>query len=121
MLLGKSSVAPQYWNGTIDDVQVYDRAISDAEIAQIAGGTTTSGDTTPPSVSLTTASTTARGTLLSASHDQTVRLWDAASAGELGACVGHTGRVLAVGSDHGLIASGGVDMGVRLWQVPATA
>jgi len=33
--LGRSSVAPQYWNGTIDEVRVYNRVLSATEVANL--------------------------------------------------------------------------------------
>jgi WD40 repeat protein len=61
------------------------------------------------------------GTALSVSHDQTLRAWDPASGAELWSCHGHTGPVtcVAVQSGNPLMATGGFDQGVRLWQMPS--
>ena len=57
------------------------------------------------------------GSLLSSSHDQTVRVWDVAAGGEVAVCVGHTGAVAAVASGQGgVFASGGLDGAVRVWK-----
>jgi WD40 repeat protein len=58
--------------------------------------------------------------VVSASHDQTVRIWEPASGSELWCCQGHTGPVtaLAVSPDGRWLLSGSFDQTVRLWRVP---
>src|SRR4051794_40101736 len=55
--------------------------------------------------------------LASASHDDTVRLWDAATGAALHTLKGHTGSVISVAfSPNGaLLASASRDKTVRLW------
>jgi WD40 repeat protein len=55
--------------------------------------------------------------LASASSDQTVRLWDAATGQPLATLTGHTSYVLAVAwsPDGRRLASASSDMTVRLW------
>ena len=56
-------------------------------------------------------------TLASASHDQTVRLWDAAAGKETHTCTGHTDEVNAVAFSPGgkVLASASRDKTIRLW------
>ncbi|MBI1313724.1 PQQ-binding-like beta-propeller repeat protein [bacterium] len=58
--------------------------------------------------------------LVSASFDQTLKLWDVPSSTVLRTMDGHTGIVLcvAVSPDGTLIASGASDSSIRLWEVP---
>ena len=58
--------------------------------------------------------------LVSASFDNTLKLWDVASGTVLRTMEGHTGIVLsvAVSPDGKLIASGASDNSIRLWEVP---
>ncbi|HLJ92312.1 MAG TPA: WD40 repeat domain-containing protein, partial [Gemmataceae bacterium] len=60
--------------------------------------------------------------LASASHDETIRLWDPASGHEVQTLRGHTGTItcLAFAPDGQWIASGGHDKTVRLWRRTAT-
>lgn len=58
--------------------------------------------------------------LVTASFDQTLKLWDVATQSTLRTMVGHTGIVLTVdvSSDGKTIASGSSDRTIRLWDVP---
>ena len=58
--------------------------------------------------------------LVSASFDQTLKLWDVSSRTVIRTMEGHTGIVLsvAVSPDGTLIASGASDNSIRLWEVP---
>jgi WD40 repeat protein len=61
--------------------------------------------------------------LASGSADQTIRLWDTATAAEQACLSGHGGAVtgLAFSPDGSLLASGSEDLTVRLWDVAAGA
>jgi WD40 repeat protein len=56
-------------------------------------------------------------TLATGSYDQTVRLWEIATARFVRALEGHTGRILSVAfsSDGRTLATGSDDQTVRLW------
>lgn len=58
--------------------------------------------------------------LVTASFDQTLKLWDVATQSTLRTMEGHTGIVLTVdvSADGKMIASGSSDRTVRLWDVP---
>ncbi len=58
--------------------------------------------------------------LVSASFDQALKLWDVGSGSVIRTMEGHTGIVLsvAVSPDGTLIASGASDNSIRLWEVP---
>ena len=58
--------------------------------------------------------------LVSASFDQTLKLWDVGSGSVIRTMEGHTGIVVsvAVSPDGTLIASGASDNSIRLWEVP---
>ena len=60
------------------------------------------------------------GRVVTASADETARLWDAASAAELRRFVGHTGPVscLAVSADGRTLVTGAQDNSVRVWGLP---
>jgi len=55
-----------------------------------------------------------------ASSDQTVRLWDAATGDELRVLEGHTGQVLSLAASPGgrFFVSGAADNTLRLWDIP---
>src|SRR5262249_55220407 len=57
LTFGKHATLPQFFQGTIDDVRIYTRALSLAEIqtdmATAVGGTPPPPDTTPPTVTIT--------------------------------------------------------------------
>lgn len=55
------------------------------------------------------------GKIASASGDERVRIWDIASGEERGVLAGHKGRVLSLSRHRELLASGGMDGGIRLW------
>lgn len=59
------------------------------------------------------------GTLLTASHDGTVRWWNAATGDEV-RCVRHDAQVysIAFGADGALLFTGGDDPGLRIWRLP---
>jgi WD40 repeat protein len=60
-------------------------------------------------------------TLISASEDGLIRLWDPATGQERRRLEGHTGAVrsLALAPDGNRLASGGADLTVRLWDLAA--
>ena len=53
LLFGRWTPAAEYWNGLIDEVRIYGRALSQAEIQTDMGGAGTAPNV-PPTVSLTT-------------------------------------------------------------------
>ncbi|MBE3042785.1 hypothetical protein IMZ48_09480, partial [Candidatus Bathyarchaeota archaeon] len=57
------------------------------------------------------------GTLASASHDKTIRLWDAATGAHQQTLEGHSGGVTAVAfsRDGKTLASASHDKTIRLW------
>jgi WD40 repeat protein len=57
--------------------------------------------------------------LVSGSHDNTVKLWDVQTGGVVKTFCGHTGSVLSVSIafNHTTIASGSCDRTVRLWDI----
>jgi WD40 repeat protein len=65
----------------------------------------------------------AGGQLASASHDGTVRIWDAASGGTIKTLKGHTGVVHAVAwsADDKRLVSGSLDKTARIWSVATGA
>ena len=52
LLLGRWA-SGEYWNGLIDEVRIYDRVLSQAEVQADFGGTVTPSNV-PPTISLTT-------------------------------------------------------------------
>jgi WD40 repeat protein len=56
--------------------------------------------------------------LATAGSDNAIRLWDLATRRELASLTGHTGSVAALAYQDGILASGGFDTYLRLWQVP---
>ena len=60
-----------------------------------------------------------KGLIASASHDQTVRIWDVNTGKCLHVCVGHTHLVssVAFSADGQVVASGSQDQTVRIWDV----
>lgn len=66
------------------------------------------------------AITPAGDLLASASHDQTVRLWDIVNWRQTGTFRGHLGEIhcLAFSGDGKRLASGAADATIRLWQIP---
>ena len=63
------------------------------------------------------------GRVVTASADETARLWDAATGAELRRFVAHTGAVscLAVSGDGRTLVTGGQDNTVRVWGLPLPA
>jgi RHS repeat-associated protein len=64
--MGGNSVWPEWLNGRLDDVRIYNRALSQTEIqADMNTGVGTGGDSTPPTVSITapTGGATVNGTV----------------------------------------------------------
>src|SRR5690606_5471196 len=58
--------------------------------------------------------------LATASADQTIKIWDAATGEELKILQGHTGPVLALAAspDNRFLASGAGDNTLRIWDAP---
>ncbi|SPO27634.1 related to CAF4 - CCR4 associated factor [Ustilago trichophora] len=57
------------------------------------------------------------GTLVSASLDETVRVWDLASGDEVGRLRGHTGVVKCLQVEDEVCISGGTDNTIRIWDL----
>ena len=57
--------------------------------------------------------------LVSGSHDKTVKLWDVQTGGTVKTFHGHTDRIVSVSisTDNSMIASGSWDMTFRLWNI----
>ncbi|KAM0790548.1 hypothetical protein ACM66B_004417 [Microbotryomycetes sp. NB124-2] len=59
------------------------------------------------------------GTLVTASYDQSVRLWDLTNGDEIGYLKGHKGTVKVLQVESSLCVTGGADGQIRIWDLDA--
>ena len=55
--------------------------------------------------------------LASGGSDNLIRIWDLATAAEVGRLVGHEGSVATLDCDQDVLVSGGYDATVRIWSI----
>jgi len=115
VLLEDDPLSLSYWNNTIairsrhNYILILD-AVTGSQTAVLPGHTET----------VTSLTFSSDGTsLISGSHDKTVKLWDVQTGGNVKTFYGHTGAVqsVSISVDHTTIASGSGDKTIRLWDI----